>query len=627
MHRVSKLPVVVCLSLIATLHLGAQDEAGREDWVRTTYDLRSVVDLPDSPLRAAPHGHLVFASQYDSPANRVTPRYGDERAPVDGGTAEIELTSGAKRPSPTKQAHRFTELLDAFLTDWESGETQSQISVVSGNAHFFGPPSERAIADRVVQFAQRARTEIAVEVLLVPVGAMDSLVPDWEARVPTLTGEECDALFLDERTALFSVTARSGQLVTNGTRRVRALITDHEINQTGVIPTTNPVLSTPRAGDLVHARPLLLPDGKVFIDFAFESVALQHHRQELGIYWGELDLPVSRERLISMSTVLTHDRPVVLGWLGADNSAVLIGRARVAAKEALPQTEQRLQAYELGVVTRDSSFRRWWKPGPFADTYTHWDMAEAVERLIGEAAMELDRGRVQFHEGVLFVDIEPDSHEAIAQFVATETNQRTQLVTFKLEELEISRQAFSFILGESADGFILAENWREELQGDDVISRTSYGFSGVCADVQVLRHANLKSLITGVENVSGGTGFAIIERTDPVVGRCGSGSELRVKIDLVPDTDNAFVQLKGVSTELVEMRSALATYPSVGAQTQSGSALTRVVKEIHVGLPEQNVRHWNVQRQVPIGRDVVLHASTAVGAGGTLLIARVERPE
>ncbi|MBN1444273.1 MAG: hypothetical protein JXA90_16290, partial [Planctomycetes bacterium] len=50
-----------------------------------------------------------------------------------------------------------------------------------------------------------------------------------------------------------------------------------------------------------------------------------------------------------------------------------------------------------------------------------------------------------------------------------------------------------------------------------------------------------------------------------------------------------------------------------------------VIKAIELTLPRQQVQHWRIGRDVPLGQEVLLHSDAGEGQGARLLVARVRR--
>jgi hypothetical protein len=123
--------------------------------------------------------------------------------------------------------------------------------------------------------------------------------------------------------------------------------------------------------------------------------------------------------------------------------------------------------------------------------------------------------------------------------------------------------------------------------------------------------------------VSGGTGFAIVERSQPVTGTCGDGIELRVRADLLAGAGRARLRLQGAEASIREERKATMRIPFVGAAAVQGQEVIQQSKEMELTLPRQAVAYWEVDRTLPLGRDAILQAGAGEGEDAWLLIARV----
>jgi hypothetical protein len=153
--------------------------------------------------------------------------------------------------------------------------------------------------------------------------------------------------------------------------------------------------------------------------------------------------------------------------------------------------------------------------------------------------------------------------------------------------------------------------------------------------VHALRQATIRNYVADVNQVSGGTGFAIVMMSDPEVQTCGDGLEVRVLAEPLPGGQAARVRLEGASARILEERPFTVTFPviphltgtdpsseSPGRPTGDANA-KEVRKTIALTLPHLAIDYWSEEVEAPLDRDVILHASAGEGDAASLLIGRV----
>src|SRR5262249_4733598 len=161
------------------------------------------------------------------------------------------------------------------------------------------------------------------ECLLVPLEVLDKKAPSWSTEGPLLAGSVFEEALADPRSRLLSVVARDGQRVGSASKDVQPLVVDHEVNQTGVIPVTNPVIDAPFAGDRLEVCPSSMPgENAVALDMSVGRCRVTARKTTLGLDWGDLELPITDETLISASTVAVPGKTLVLGLLGGPEPEV-----------------------------------------------------------------------------------------------------------------------------------------------------------------------------------------------------------------------------------------------------------------------------------------------------------------
>jgi hypothetical protein len=93
--------------------------------------------------------------------------------------------------------------------------------------------------------------------------------------------------------------------------------------------------------------------------------------------------------------------------------------------------------------------------------------------------------------------------------------------------------------------------------------------------------------------------------------------------------DTARLRLQAGEARIVEERERVPRFQSLGTIPTTGSSKEESVKteleltEVHLTLPCQRVRYWPTDLEVPLDRDVILHAFLPRGKEGSLLVGRV----
>lgn len=627
----------VCQSLVAQERTAVRK-------VTRSYDIRAVTDAPaDSGFLLGPQGELVFQPR-GAEARADVPTFGDERLlkpkpdakQVTFDDEEVEATDWAE-----VRAEEVIVLLARELGLPEGGEPEG-VRYHDGRLFVHATPDvHEKIGRFIAELRRQVRSgSVRVECLLVPPEVLERLKPGWRAAAPAIDDEVFALALLDKRSRLVSAVARNGQIVTAGSTEIDALLAKHDINQTGVIPVSETVVEAPLAGDRLQVRPFRLPgEEAVLLDLAVGRFQVTSGKSTPSALWSDLDLAVTAETLLSTTTVIQAGKTYVAGSLGGEEGSVALVRVHLRGETtAAPpgRTGNRYRrSYNVSPLLRASPHRAWWDHD--SDTGQWVSTDELIELIMmatgGEEFWDDDANEIESSPGQLHVWASREAHRAIDQLLEEEIHRHTRVVALDLEVLEARRDLAARIQAQAEDAFLLAEDWRKILEGVESVKRSRYTLTGVNGERHALRLAKLGTLVTGVDNVSGGTGFAIVEMPRPVVSTCGEGAEFRMQVDLATHGDLARLHLQGVEATILEIKSVKARYPSITetltsksdrAGQTSVSAPRFVVNEVQLSLPRQKVVYWQLDRELPLDRDVILESS-AEGEGARLLVARVRK--
>ncbi|MCZ6792351.1 MAG: hypothetical protein O7J95_01910 [Planctomycetota bacterium] len=613
------------------------------------HDVSDLIRLTADPRQVArPQGQLVFWSGREKP---LIPLFGDEY--------ELYVPPlGSPAPVVERRELRFLRnqdwLLELVIFHLHSAgladsaeELPEGMHVRDGFLHARGTREfQEAVAGFVSLLGGPVGQRFLVECLIVSPDLLERVAPDWQTRGPHLEEDVMERAFLDPGSRLFSCAAPAGDWVTSGTAINKTFLSDYEINQTGVIPVTNPVVDVAVGGDFLHARAFPVPGGgDVWLDLSIGRFRQEASAVKLGANWSDLDLPVSREALFSLSTVVPVGKVLVAGGLSGNDAGIVLLRVREQKSLEAPREEAKageliVQAYDVALLLREKR-PRWWLPAGFwEDSEASLDADTLLQHLRSALWGDDDVG------GGVRLAVDPQGrfvvlwapralHDRLGGILQGEFRRRTPVVTIDVELLSMPRQVYAALRARTEDGFLLEPGWSESIDDAAKVERSFFTLTGVIGESHALRRATIHSLVTGVENVSGGTGFAIIERADPVVTTCGEGNEFRMRVDLLPGGRGARLKLQGVESRLEDIRSVMARFPSLSvAPPTGGSAGTPmskeapqlVTKELNLTLPEQTVRYFTVERSVPLGRAAILYSDARVGEVVKVLIGTVRRP-
>ncbi len=652
----------LCLaSLLVTTTARAQDEEAPVPQVLRAYDVGDIVTptADVSLTRLAPRGALVIANiapsepgnislkkKSDYASNPYTSLFCDEIVgPLGVATAGPEVSLGGEdyTRSTHELAEHVEELVQRGVAHQIGAEDEDYVDAYYRAGKLFvrtTAEGHAAVPQLLKPLRAVASRRLGVECIIAPTAALDAVDPDWRTKPSALAQDVFDRVLIHRSARLLSAAARVGKPTVTRGNRFRSLLSDYEVNQTGVIPVINPVIAKSPGGEQLHIRPLEIPGSDaIFLDVAIGRSRINASADQVASTWGGVDLPIVGEMLFSTSLVARAGSTYVVGDVSGVTTAerdlegaVVLLRLRAegaqAGGAAKPSRQAEfLQHYDLSLLER-----RWWIPRPSWRVRRHDSDLEVAEEFLYEIA----GGEEVFHSDdpswfevygprrMLFLDTRREGHAEVAKYLAAEVRRLTRVVRVDLELVNCGRQAFTAIRSRMSDGVHLADGWRELVDADV----RHFSLTGVVGETHALRLANLHTLVVDIEAVSGGTGFAIVERHDPVTQTCGDGLEFRIQVDLGEGDRPARLHLYGAEAKLSESRKVRSRTPTIGEVTSEGEAQglpagAHSTTEFHLTLPSQDVLYWDVERDIRLDADVVLHSDARAGRDAQLLIARV----
>jgi hypothetical protein len=642
------------------------------------YDLSAVVNpARNHPFVLRPQGNLIFRARGDYESGRWDgiPSFGSDPEIARGTGVALDVGLPAifneKLLAREGIGEQISLLLGSEGLDSEERNTSWSGSVLQVTAP---PAAQEIVASFLSPLEEAGSILIAVECLLVPVEVLEKLSPDWRSSGPYLAEDVYKKALRDGRSRLLSTVARSGQVVASGSKEVVPLVVDQEVNQTGVIPVVNPVVESPLSGDRIEVCPTLL-DGQdaVWLDLGIGRFRVTSRKYNPGRDFGDLELPITDEALISTTAVAVPDKAFVAGILEGREGSGLAAIVRVKVKKpAGPASPAGAEASRITRVFSVSHLvtdypRRAWQPEPAGPSPTappgHGGVGftfdggtvEPVAR--SELLLQALQGEMaQFREeeystsligrGNLLFSGTPRAAEAIQRILENLSKPLCQAVAVDVDLLSVPRSVLGQVLAAAEDGTVLADGWEKTIEAKEGLKKRRFTAMGVPGQPLALLVAKIKTFVTDVELVSGGTGFAIIQVADLVPKTCGDGTDLRLRVELAEGAGQARLKLEGGDVRLLEERAVTATFPDLpvysggGGGAEGGSSQgpspppvrpssqgsnDKIIKQVQFTLPRQSVQYWTSEINVPLDREVILQTDAAEGEAATILVGRVRR--
>ena len=635
-------------SLLASIFLVACAAAAGEEPPGDTrsYDLSPLV----RPVRNAsfvlePRGSLNLESNDLGPAQKDSwlsdaPPFGPEPpAPPQG-------SGPAPEESPGMNREEIERLVIDVLVAAEMGE-DAAMEALSWRGNVLTvkapAPARSALDAQLAPLVESAGMLIAVECILLPLDALEALAPGWRSSRGELPPEVFDKALLEERASYLSVAARSGQRAATGSRSTTAMITDHEANQTGVIPVLNPVVDTPISGDRLEVRPVLLGGkGLIWLDLAVGRTRLEAREVELGGDWGKIELPTTKETIISTTLALAPGAAAVAGLVHDKDGAAALVRASIRGgrragterRGAVPSHD----SYDVRLFLEPRPARRW-PPAAFQDrlspSWPPYPDGDALQRRLERAARAgaPDEDLEMSFDRRLGVRGSEGARKRLQAALEAEVEAMARVVSVDIDILTLSRAGLAKVRKAAGASSVLGKDWRKALEPAEITAERRCSLTGIAGQVHAAREAVVRSYVIDVNQVSGGTGFAILSVADPEIGTCGDGLELRTLAEVLPGDRAARIRLEGGLARIFEERTLTATFPAVpvftgtgsesGARPAAAGLIGEVVKTISLTLPRQSLEHWSEEVEAPLDEDVILHMGAREGPSATVLVGRV----
>ena len=504
------------LAIIAALAAGGISAPAPQDpeLITRTYDLRPLVErFDDVPAHTRSWGDVavVFGSSFTFDRSGVRPC----DCPDDKSSA-LDL----------KSIQSFIDRITIGARGLGTAIPRQSLEADGGLLTLEHTPGAHALvsAFRESFLAARGRP-ILVDVAILPA----ETVADLPCGKPLPTGAfEEAAARAGAGGRSFSLRAMNGQKVSDFAGQRRLEVIDAEINQTGFMPVSNPVIEPVFLGATVEVQPLWTGAGdlvRLKLDVSRADEAGPIERRET--FFTDLDLAPHRRDLLRTKVLIPAGASVVVGVLeedaedGKPRSFAVMSRVRAgsAAVPLPPETRG-----DFGVLVRDIGFITESLGGeePLLSS-------DALKELIGEqvdpAVRDDERLALEVIGQRYFCALAPAEVLAVlGRWLDARALRRARQILLTLDEYEgpLSQVlALSKAVASGAQIPEAASKLRRKLK----VMASGMPGCRISAGGFVERN-----LLADAEYVSGGTGFSITAIADPVMMLARTGFELEAVV-------------------------------------------------------------------------------------------------
>ncbi|MBN1417778.1 MAG: hypothetical protein JXP34_03325 [Planctomycetes bacterium] len=559
-------PVLLCL-LFAAAGFGADAAPPADSTVRRetrVFDIQFLTEeVPDFPLRG-PHligGLLIRAPDVDYDEMLLGSGGFAFGAPEEGGGGfweggwvEAEEAASGRRmafggemeePLPRWTRIEPKALVDLIRRNIAEDSWANQRNSIDADPRALTVRQTPNVLDSIEHLlaslrARRARM-VSIEIAIVPLEALDEETTNGSPFLSAEAVEQALARAGDRGTRL-SFTAYDGQTVSRHIGTQRALLRDCEVNQTGVSPVINPVVSVIPLGYLAEVR------ADAIADTEWTSLHVRvFHRALVGEpevrkeIFGEFELAPISERGLSTSTIVRAGEAVFAGFLRGDAASVgslaALIRVRPLALEAGPAARAeapdglRAGMYDVEFLLRAAR--------AISPDLSGWPAdPEELVRLIragiepeswSDARMEIDAD-----EKRLTVYQRASVHTAIAAMLERWRRDVLAVATLETWVLRGTRAALMPVLLAAGPDGALPEKWPDLAGGAGLRITAEARLAAVPGERTTTFGWIARSYVADYENVSGGTGWTLSEVPDPLIQSAGSGILISSIVGILP---------------------------------------------------------------------------------------------
>lgn len=520
------------------------------------------------------------------------------------------------------------------------------------------PQALERIGPLLRRLEARAERTVTLDLALVPIEALEVAQPDWRrpGAPPWLPRETFGrAVAASKGRALVA----SGPVSEGGHRVVEPRAVSHhlldtEVNQTGVTPTTDPIVDAYLAGAFAKVKVLRSPGGGWFrADLELGRTDLLDGAESRSTTIGPIELIRERQERIAATIVLPEGRTAVAAVLagpvdgvsGPASFAALVRVTSAPAQDDVPGEVpgEGIAAIDAGLVLEpipehrmvpSMDPRSWWRSSAFRDGSPPDDddargllSPAALDRLVAGSVLAAGgRRSVRYRAGgTILLDGTGVDLAAVRKSLDRAAWARSTLLVVDVWQGTLTSDELA-ALGES--GVLLDGEWSERMATASGLRLRAVCLAGTTA---ALASVVSRNYVGDLAKVSGGSDGRVKEASDPEVWRVGEGLVLNATASLVPGSTWAQLRLEGEAARAPKFqRRAWSRQSSIVELREGkpkGEELDAVGERLTIDLPDEDTDRWEHFVTVPLGRPALLNALPDPSRPGTsrVLIATVHR--
>lgn len=472
------------------------------------------------------------------------------------------------------------------------------------------PDVMASIAALLKTWRERRSWMIKVTIALVPTETIESIL---------VTSDDGNAILphIDARSQSLSLTAHNGQTVSAHSGKRHAMITDIDMNCTGIGPVLNPVNEVIRTGLMAEVRPLFIAEtGIVHLKFRVLKRRLLCDPEKHRGPFGTLEIPTLAETQLATELYLSEGSADVAGFIegsleGTSPLAVLVQvnalmPLKNEAPKKSPQPPKGALIFKVHDVEflfqqngeNDHSLRRF--PATTADA------AQWIRHNIAPESWQKSGAAITGNAKQLFIvntpSVQTEVEDRLDKWLCEALN-TVQLGTWMVSGKVQAIQAF---LAENANGRILPKKWLDMAEHHGLAIKQHTRIYGLPGKEMTLSSTTRRTFVKDHEIVSGGTGQWIITLPDPIIQAAGSGLSQQCRLTGLPHGQAGLdIHFQQIHTRF-NRQAALSpnwmfqSFPAHPSEKQRIKALVPLT----IDLPEQDA--FAVQCKIPIPWDIFM---------------------
>ncbi len=560
----------------------------------------------------------------------------------DDGIIPIERGDDSGHGTPWLSRGHLAEAVRRFIAEDSWSNQRNQLEVRGSRLVVVNTPD---VIERVQRFLldleARRRRLVSIELAVVPAAVLDKAAKGWNR--PGATPWWDAALF--EKLVLLAGDKGSllAGLIIEGDRAIlrpegfRTHVVDYEVNQTGVIPVSNPVVDWSVQGASAEAVVLPAPSGDWFlVQVGLRKGTARKDTEKRRVDDGELELVTAVQHGLSTYVVAPAGKTVLAGcfsappvegkkepWKRPESFVGLLRVRRIRGRaDEGTKNDDLPHVLDVGLLLEPLADQGHgilfdeMEPSVGYDVEDLSDAAksglvrpERLEKVVRSVLPPEKNGATDFWRtgGTLFVRASDEAATKVKDRVEALARERARMLQVDLRQVSLSEKEVVTLGGA---GSLLAPNWFDKLADKPAVHLRLFGLSGIR---NALGAVAGRTYVSDIEYVSGGTGQVIIEVGDIVVKQVGGGVVVNVTASRVPSTSWIQLRLRGEIARPPEFarKTRVRTDQGVTQQTvKDGEArpVEPTGRWIEIDLPDEDTDRWEHLVTIPLGRSMMLSA-------------------